>query len=92
MSQGNSVTVDVSSGSKCNSGLNVSGRNVKAPHYVGRLARKCEGRHIFRIVFSQAHAEERKELETGLATVGANSSLMVGGARGWQMCGLCKLF
>ncbi len=31
MSQGNSVTVDVSSGSKCHSGRNVGGRNVKAP-------------------------------------------------------------
>jgi hypothetical protein len=31
VSQGNSVTVDVSSGSKCHSGRNVGGRNVKAP-------------------------------------------------------------
>ncbi len=31
MSQGNSVTVDVSSGSKCHSGRNVGGHNVKAP-------------------------------------------------------------
>ncbi len=29
--QGNSVTVDVSSGSKCHGGQNVGGRNVKAP-------------------------------------------------------------
>ncbi len=29
-SQGKNVTVDVSSGSKCHSGRNVSGRNVKA--------------------------------------------------------------
>jgi hypothetical protein len=31
VSQGNSVTVDVSSGSKCHSGRNVGGRNVKSP-------------------------------------------------------------
>jgi hypothetical protein len=31
VSQGNSVTVDVSTGSKCHSGRNVGGRNVKAP-------------------------------------------------------------
>jgi hypothetical protein len=31
VSQRNSVTVDVSSGSKCHSGRNVGGRNVKAP-------------------------------------------------------------
>ncbi len=31
MSQGNSVTVDVSTGSKCHSGRNMGGRNVKAP-------------------------------------------------------------
>ncbi len=35
MSQGNSVTVDVSSGSKCHSGRNLGGRNVKAPAVPG---------------------------------------------------------
>ncbi len=34
MSQGNSVTVDVSTGSKCHSGRNVGGHNVKAPEQV----------------------------------------------------------
>jgi hypothetical protein len=34
VSQGNSVTVDVSSRSKCHSGRNVGGCNVKAPHRV----------------------------------------------------------
>ncbi len=32
VSQGNCVTVDVSSGSKCHCGRNVGGRNVKAPY------------------------------------------------------------
>jgi hypothetical protein len=31
VSPGKNVTVDVSSGSKCHSGQNVGGRNVKAP-------------------------------------------------------------
>jgi hypothetical protein len=31
VSQGNSFTVDVSSGSKCHGGQNVGGRNAKAP-------------------------------------------------------------
>jgi hypothetical protein len=33
VSQGKNVTVDVSSGSKCHSGRNVGGRNVKALSY-----------------------------------------------------------
>ncbi len=37
MSQGNTVTVDVSSGSKCHSGQNVGGRNVKAPSSFSQL-------------------------------------------------------
>ncbi len=36
MSQGNNVTVDVSSGSKCHGGGNVGGRDVKAPLVAGR--------------------------------------------------------
>ncbi len=35
VSQGKSVTVDVSSGSKCHSGRNVGGRNVKASRTKG---------------------------------------------------------
>ncbi len=34
VSQGKNVTVDVSSGSKCYSGRNVGGRNVKASDYL----------------------------------------------------------
>jgi hypothetical protein len=37
VSQGKSVTVDVSSGSKCHSGRNVGGRNVKASTIFSRL-------------------------------------------------------
>jgi hypothetical protein len=35
VSQGKNVTVDVSSGSKCHSGRNVGGRNVKASFAAG---------------------------------------------------------
>jgi hypothetical protein len=38
VSQGNSVTVDVSTRSKCHSGRNVGGRNVKAPREASMVA------------------------------------------------------
>ncbi len=47
MSQRNSVTVDVSSGSKCHSVRNVGGRNVKAPFRIGRqymVRTACHGK------------------------------------------------
>jgi hypothetical protein len=39
VSQGKNVTVDVSSGSKCHSGRNVGGRNVKASRVAGGLSK-----------------------------------------------------
>jgi hypothetical protein len=41
--------------------------------------------------FPRTHPEERKELETGLITVGANSRLVVGGERIRRMNGFRKL-
>jgi hypothetical protein len=54
VSQGNSVTVDVSSGSKCHCGRNMGGRNVKASflfvsNYVGKRIYYHKDRNVLRL-------------------------------------------
>jgi hypothetical protein len=49
VSQGKNVTVDVSSGSKCHSGRNVGGRNVKA---------SCKVCLLYAALSSETHVQE----------------------------------
>jgi hypothetical protein len=56
-------------------------------------ARKCtysKCQHSDKTVFSRAHTEERKEMETGLITARANSMLAFGEGKGQQTSGPCN--